>query len=78
MALSFRPVDHLPGNAAGESRELFASFLESGARFALVEGATNKDRQRLQSAAQTWNRNSANKLKVRARGEDTYLERVEE
>lgn len=78
MALSFKPVEHLPGNAAGESKDLFDAFIASGARYAQVEGATNKDRTRLSSASQTFNRNSDVHIKVRARGDETYLERVED
>ncbi len=77
MALSFKPVDSMPGSQAHESRDLFAQFIASGARFAQVDGATVKDRNRLASASASFNRNSDVKVKVRARGEDTYLERVE-
>lgn len=80
MTLSFKPVDTIPGNTANESRELFAEFIESGARFALLEGATEKDRSRLASASATFNRQQGSngaRVKVRARGNDTYLERVE-
>lgn len=77
MALSFKPVDTMPGSQAHESRDLFAQFLASNARFAQVQGATAKDRSRLNSASQSFNRTSDVKVKVRARGEDTYLERVE-
>jgi len=76
MALSFKPVEHMPGNAAGESKELFADFLADGAKYAIVEGATNKDRQRLQSATTSFNRGRTDAtVKVRARGDETYLER---
>jgi hypothetical protein len=79
MALSFKPVDTMPGSQAHESRDLFTAFLASGARFGQVEGATAKDRSRLASAAQSFNRKQSGEatVKVRARGEDTYLERVE-
>jgi hypothetical protein len=77
MALSFKPVDHMPGNAAGESKDLFKAFVDSGAKYAMVEGATNKDRARLQSATTTFNRNSPVHVRVRARGDETYLERIE-
>lgn len=78
MALTFKPVDHMPGNAAGESKDLFAAFIESGNRYGIVEGATNKDRQRLQSATQSFNRGRTDAtVKVRARGDETYLERFD-
>lgn len=79
MALSFRPVDTMPGSQAHESRDLFVAFLESGSRYAQLEDATTKDRSRLSSAAQSFNRKQGDgpTVKVRARGEDTYLERVE-
>lgn len=77
MALSFKPVDVMPGSQAHETRDLFAQFVANGARFAQVEGATAKDRSRLASASVTFNRGSDVHVKVRARGEDTYLERVE-
>ena len=78
MALSFKPVEHMPGSAAGESKDLFVAFLEADIEFAVVEGATNKDRARLQSASASFNRNRTDAIvKVRARGDQTYLQRVE-
>lgn len=79
MALSFKPVDSMPGSQAHESRDLFTAFLASGARFAEVTGADPKDRSRLASASQSFNRKQEGgpTVKVRARGEATYLERVE-
>jgi hypothetical protein len=77
MALTFKPVEHMPGSAAGESKDLFVAFLEAGIEYAVVEGATNKDRSRLQSASTTFNRNRTDAtVKVRARGDQTYLQRV--
>lgn len=79
MALSFKPVDTMPGSQAHESRDLFTAFLDNGARFAEVQGATAKDRSRLASAAQSFNRkrDGQSTVKVRARGEATYLERID-
>ena len=76
MAITLKPVDEIPGNRTGESRELFEEFLASGAQYAQLQGVTAKDRSRLQSATQGFNRGRAEQVRVRSRGDDCYLERV--